>query len=71
LIVDPIVNGSRSFLWKKFDVGVVDGIVNGSATVVQKIAEALRRIQTGIAQNYALLMMAGIAAILAWVVSSF
>jgi NADH-quinone oxidoreductase subunit L len=45
LIVDPIVNGSRSFLWKKFDVGVVDGIINGSATVVQKIAEALRRIQ--------------------------
>jgi NADH-quinone oxidoreductase subunit L len=71
LIVDPIVNGSRSLLWKKIDVAVVDGAVNGSAKVVASLAEFLRRLQTGIVQNYALLMIAGIAGILIWIVSGF
>lgn len=71
LIVDPIVNGSRSLLWKKIDVGVVDGLVNGSAKVVASFSELLRRLQTGIVQNYALLMIAGIAGILIWIISSF
>ncbi len=28
-IVDPLTNLSRNGLWKGFDVGVIDGIVNG------------------------------------------
>ncbi len=65
-IVDPIVNISRSFLWKVFDVKIIDGIVNGSGKSVSLISGSIRKIQSGVAQNYAVLMMAGIVAILAW-----
>jgi NADH-quinone oxidoreductase subunit L len=43
-----------------FDVGVVDGLVNASGEVTQRLSRQLRRLQTGQAQNYALLMVAGI-----------
>ncbi len=65
-VVDPIVNISRSFLWKVFDVKIIDGIVNGSGKSMSLISGSLRKIQSGVAQNYAVLMMAGIVAILAW-----
>lgn len=70
-IIDPILSGSRSILWKAVDVSVVDGIVNGSAKFVAMVSESFRKIQTGIVQNYALLMMAGIAAIIVWLLASF
>jgi len=66
-IVGPILAVSRDFLWKIFDVKIIDGIVNGSASTVGAGAAALRKIQSGVAQNYALLMMVGIIAFLAWV----
>lgn len=59
-IVGPILALSRDFLWKIFDVKVVDGIVNGSAATVGSVAGVLRRLQSGIAQNYAVLMVVGI-----------
>ncbi len=65
-IVDPIVNTSRSFLWKVFDAKIIDGIINGSGKSMTLISGSLRKIQSGVAQNYAVLMMAGIVAILAW-----
>lgn len=70
-IVDPLVQFSRTFLWKVFDVKLVDGVVNGSANVIGVIGQNLRKIQTGIAQNYALLMMAGIVFIIGWLIFSF
>jgi NADH-quinone oxidoreductase subunit L len=63
-IVDGIVSTSRDFLWKIFDVKLIDGTVNGSARSTMSIADYVRRIQTGLAQNYALLMTAGIIVIL-------
>ncbi|MFN8361504.1 MAG: NADH-quinone oxidoreductase subunit L [Candidatus Kapaibacterium sp.] len=66
LFVNTIYTLSNSFLWKIFDVKIVDGIVNGSARVVAESGELLRKIQSGIAQNYALMMMVGIVAILVW-----
>lgn len=65
-IVDPIVNTSRSLLWKVVDAKIIDGIVNGSGKSMSLISGSLRKIQSGVAQNYAVLMMAGIVAILAW-----
>jgi NADH:ubiquinone oxidoreductase subunit 5 (subunit L)/multisubunit Na+/H+ antiporter MnhA subunit len=47
--------GSRvadAFVW--FDVRVVDGTVNETGTVVSGAGRALRRVQTGRVQNYAL-----------------
>ena len=43
-----------------FDVGVIDGIVNGVGYLSRFTAGQVRRIQTGQAQNYALLMVAGL-----------
>ena len=69
-VVDPILSLSRSFLWKLIDVNIIDGIINGSARATGRFAEMLRRIQTGIAQNYALMMMAGIVIVISWLLFS-
>ncbi len=60
VIADPIVNVSQKFLWRFVDVKIIDGIVNGSAFVTIKISEVLRKIQTGVVQNYAIIMFGGI-----------
>lgn len=68
LIIGPIHKLSDGFLWKIFDVRIIDGIVNGSGKVTASIGGQLRKIQSGIAQNYAILMMAGILIILSWLI---
>ncbi len=70
-IIDPIIAFSKSGLWKFFDIGIIDGIINGSAKATGVVAENLRKIQTGIAQNYALLMMAGIITIISLMIFGF
>jgi NADH-quinone oxidoreductase subunit L len=67
--VDPIYKLSNGFLWKKFDMGFVDGMVNGSGKLVRSFGNALRGLQSGVAQNYAILMMLGIAVIIIMMVS--
>ena len=65
-IVNPIVSVSDKILWKGFDVRVIDGMVNGSAGLVARTAQGLRKIQSGIAQNYAIIFIGGIVFILTW-----
>lgn len=67
-LIDPIVKTSRSFLWKIFDNRIIDGIVNGSASAVGWTGEVIRKMQSGIAQNYAIVMMAGIILIISLLV---
>lgn len=67
LVAGPILAASRDFLWKIVDVVVIDGVVNGSAKSMGAAAGVLRRMQTGVAQNYALVMMIGIVIMLAMV----
>jgi NADH-quinone oxidoreductase subunit L len=69
LVVDPIYRVSVRVLWRITDVGIVDGAVNGIARLVGRLGERVRRIQTGYAQSYAVLMMAGIVLIV-WYVAS-
>lgn len=64
-IVSPIFMISRDFLWKVIDVILIDGLINGSARAVGAGGNILRRMQTGVAQNYALLMMLGIIVLIA------
>jgi len=64
LLVNRIKNGSRKLLWKGFDVGIIDGIVNGTAALTMKLGEILKFLQSGIIQKYGMLMVAGIIAIL-------
>ncbi|MBI5325408.1 MAG: NADH-quinone oxidoreductase subunit L [Ignavibacteriae bacterium] len=71
IIGTPVFKLSQSFLWKIFDVKIIDGFVNGLAEVTVNTGERMRRIQTGVAQNYALLMIGGIILIIAWLVLSY
>ncbi|MGA2298040.1 MAG: NADH-quinone oxidoreductase subunit L, partial [FCB group bacterium] len=66
--INPIVGGSTKFLWKIFDVKFIDGIVNGLANSIEKFSGYIRKMQSGIAQNYAMIMLAGIIIIIAWLV---
>ncbi|MFH0992094.1 MAG: NADH-quinone oxidoreductase subunit L [bacterium] len=65
-VVRPTVKISEVLLWKGVDVAVIDGIVNGSAKVVDWIASWLRKIQTGVVQMYATVFVGGIVVILVW-----
>lgn len=69
-VVQPIQKGSDLFLWKIFDVKIIDGLVNGLAVVVESGSGIIRKIQNGVAQSYALVMMAGIALVLLWLILS-
>ena len=64
------VNLGRN-LWHKADAGFIDdGLVNGSARLVQWFAERVRRWQTGFLYDYAFVMIIGLIGILAvWVMT--
>ena len=47
-----------------FDAGVIDGLVNASGTVTRRLSGEVQRLQTGQAQNYALLMVVGIVLVI-------
>jgi|307.fasta_scaffold06525_2 NADH-quinone oxidoreductase subunit L len=65
LFVKPLY---RLFLWcaQIFDVKVIDGLVNGVARAVIAWALSLRRLQTGFVMNYALGMLLGAVALVAF-----
>jgi NADH-quinone oxidoreductase subunit L len=65
LFVNPC-KALGNFLWKGFDVVVVDGIVDGVATVVMTFSKGLRSIQTGFVHNYAMTMALGVVVIVAF-----
>ena len=51
-IVQPIKATSQSVLWRGLDVGVVDGAVNGTASLVASSSWVLRRLQTEIGRAH-------------------
>ena len=51
-----------------FDLKIIDGAVNGVATLVRDTGSTVRRIQTGFVRNYALAVAAGAVALFAFVV---
>ena len=65
LFVRPTVALS-TWLWRVFDVGVIDGLVNGTAEAVGANSGLWRRLQTGNVQHYALSMLVGALAILGY-----
>jgi NADH-quinone oxidoreductase subunit L len=54
---------ANAVMW--FDVRVIDGVVNGTGTVTQRVGDGIRRIQTGRVQNYALGIALGLVAMVA------
>jgi NADH-quinone oxidoreductase subunit L len=67
-VVDGAVNGSgwltifSSWLSHLLDKYIVDGLVNLVGSVLQESSFVFRRFQTGLIQNYALLMLFGVFA---------
>jgi NADH-quinone oxidoreductase subunit L len=61
-VVEPIKHGSV-FLWKEADAKVIDGVINGSASFVEKLSAIIRKLETGYVQNYALGILVGVAII--------
>lgn len=70
VVVNPIVTISRSFLWKIADNKIIDGAVNGAAKLIDILSINIRKLQTGVAQFYALVMMLGLVAALFWIILS-
>ncbi len=72
LIVDGIVNGvgymtvGLSIVWAWFDKWVIDGLVNLIGSVTKLGGRVLRYSQTGVVQNYALVLFAGVLVIAAF-----
>ena len=66
LIVAPLQSISRSFLFRFVDVRVIDGVINGAGRVTGDISQGVRRMQSGVIQNYVTFFVAGILAVLAW-----
>ncbi len=63
-IVRPFISLCKGS-WKYFDDGVIDnGMVHGSAKSVNWLGGLLRRLQTGVVGNYAVMMAVGILVIL-------
>jgi len=69
LFVKPIHWLSESFLWKIFDVKIIDGLVNGSAKFFGSLSSVLRFTNTGVVQTYALSIIVGILAILGYLLA--
>jgi NADH-quinone oxidoreductase subunit L len=63
LFVNPC-KALGNFLWKGFDVVVIDGIVDGVATVVMAISGVLKNLQSGYVHNYAMSMALGVVVII-------
>ncbi|MBI4611142.1 MAG: NADH-quinone oxidoreductase subunit L [Candidatus Rokubacteria bacterium] len=68
LFVRPLV-GLADFCARVFDLGFIDGIVNGVGRVVVAWASGMRRIQTGYVANYALTMLLGAVAIVGFLLA--
>jgi NADH-quinone oxidoreductase subunit L len=53
-------------LWRGGDVGLIDGIIDGSARAVSALAGVVRQLQTGHLYWYALVMLLGIFGFMTW-----
>jgi NADH-quinone oxidoreductase subunit L len=67
VIVTPTVDGSRKVLWRGFDVGVVDGVVNGVGESVRAWAGLLKNVQNGLIRSYAAWILMGAVAVLVYI----
>jgi NADH-quinone oxidoreductase subunit L len=58
------VYGGFAYLLERFDMLVIDGIVNGIGRASLRIGEGLRKVQSGVVQDYASVVLLGVAALL-------
>ena len=58
-VVKPIVNGSRTVLWKGVDTSIIDGAANGVGSLARDIGGILRLLQSGDIRSYATWVLLG------------
>jgi NADH-quinone oxidoreductase subunit L len=63
LVRGPVTRAAE-WLSRVFDLGLIDGAVNGVATLVRDTGGRLRRVQTGLVRNYALGVVLGAVALI-------
>ena len=66
-IASPLMRFS-TFLWRGFDVSIVDGAVDGVARLLELGSWRVRRLQTGVVFNYVLSILAGAVLLLGYLV---
>ena len=58
-VVNPLVDGSRTVLWKGVDAGLIDGSVNGVGARAEDVGGLLRLLQSGNVRSYATWVLFG------------
>jgi NADH-quinone oxidoreductase subunit L len=66
LVVAPGKKAAETAAFR-FDLGVVDGLVNGVGKAVRLLAAKLRPLQNGLVRSYGLLFTAGVVAVVTWI----
>jgi NADH-quinone oxidoreductase subunit L len=64
-VVEPVVQGSRSVLWRGIDMGLIDGIVNGVGRRSRGVGGGLRLLQSGYIRSYATWVVLGSVIVIA------
>ncbi len=67
LFIKPAVRISTGFLWKKWDVGVIDNTVNGTGRMIEESGSLLKHVQNGLIRSYAAWIMLGTIAVLLYI----
>ncbi|MDQ3803653.1 MAG: hypothetical protein M3416_07470, partial [Acidobacteriota bacterium] len=70
-IIEPIRTGSREGLWRFFDVGVIDGIVNGVGRGMSQAGSLVRYLQPGFVRSYAAIILLGALVVVAFFAYNF
>ncbi|PYS97514.1 MAG: hypothetical protein DMF65_11695, partial [Acidobacteria bacterium] len=65
-LIRPVEEVSREGLWKFFDVGVIDGIVNGVGRGMSELGALLRHTQPGFVRSYAAIILLGALAVVGY-----
>ncbi len=65
-IVDPLTRLSREGLWKGFDLGFIDGIVNGIGHFMVMLGGLFRGVQVGFVRSYAAFILLGALAVIGY-----
>src|SRR5579863_5321747 len=66
-VVNPVVDGSRTLLWRTVDARVIDGAVNGIGTDARGIGGFLKLAQSGSIRSYAAWVVLGSILVIAFI----
>jgi NADH-quinone oxidoreductase subunit L len=65
-----VVVGGSEGLWRGVDVRIIDGLVNGTAGLVDAVARQARYVQSGLVRAYVLLILGGAVALVGYILWS-